>query len=121
MNRRALLLASLVGSLLQVAMVVAGHRSPAVSALFAVGGMSLSLLAGALYAWLARPVPMRGALLGGLAAGAIGAFVGILVSHLLGDVPASLLALGTSSSAVTGLIGGALGALAFGRRASAVA
>jgi hypothetical protein len=119
MNNRALAIASLVGTLLQVVMVVAGHSSPAVAKLFAVGGMGLSLVAGVIYARLARPSSKGSAAIGGLAAGAICAFIGILVSHLLGDVPASLLVLGTISSAVTGAIGGVLGALGAGRAATA--
>ena len=81
--------------------------------------MGLSLVAGVLYARLARSATKGGASLGGLAAGAICAFIGILVSYLLGDVPVSLLALGTVSSAVTGAIGGLLGALSLGRTAAA--
>ncbi|HKP16415.1 MAG TPA: DUF6265 family protein [Gemmatimonadaceae bacterium] len=115
MSFRALTIASLVGTLLQVVMVVAGHSSPAIKGLFAVGGMGLSLIAGVIYARLAGRTTKGSAALGGLAAGAICAFLGILVSHLLGDVPASLLALGTISSAVTGAIGGLLGALGAGR------
>ena len=121
MSTRALLIASLVGTLMQVAMVVVGHSSPAVAQLFAVGGMGLSLLAGFLYARLARPATKGSAAVGGGAAGAICAFAGILVSYLLGDVPASLLALGTLSSAVTGAIGGVIGALTLGRAATAPA
>jgi hypothetical protein len=68
MNSRALLVSSLVGTLLQVVMVVAGHSSPAIKALFAVGGMGLSLVAGVLYARLARPVTKGNAALGGAAA-----------------------------------------------------
>jgi Domain of unknown function (DUF6265) len=119
MSSRSLVIASLVGTLLQVVMVVAGHSSPAVKGLFAVGGMGLSLVAGLIYARLARPATKGGAALGGSTAGAICAFLGILVSYLLGDVPASLLALGTISSAVTGAIGGVLGALGAGRAATA--
>ena len=119
MSSRALVIASLVGTLLQVVMVVAGHSSPAIAALFAVGGMGLSLVAGVLYARLARPATKGSAALGGAAAGAVCAFIGILVSHLLGDVPASLLALGTLSSAFTGAIGGFLGTLGTSRIAAA--
>ena len=119
MSTRSLVIASLVGTLLQVAMVVAGHSSPAIKGLFAVGGMGLSLVAGVLYARLARPTTKSSASIGGLAAGAICAFLGILVSYLLGDVPASLLALGTLSSAVTGAIGGVIGSLSLGRAATA--
>jgi len=110
-NQRALAVAASIGTVAQVAMVVAGHTNPAVAATFAVGGMGLSLLAGVLYAWLARTgAPTLGALAtGGALAGGICAFIGILVSRLLGDVPTSLLLLGTISSVVTGAIGGALG------------
>ncbi len=119
MSTRPLIIASLVGTLLQVAMVVAGHSNPAIKGLFAVGGMGLSLVAGVLYARLARTATKGSASIGGLAAGAICAFLGILVSYLLGDVPASLLALGTLSSAVTGAIGGVLGSLSLGRATTA--
>jgi len=119
MHTRALATASTVGTVLQVAMVVAGHSSPGIKALFAVGGMGLSLVAGVLYARLARSATKGSASLGGLAAGAICAFLGIFVSWRLGDVPASLLALGTVSSAVTGAIGGLVGALSLGRTAAA--
>ena len=121
MSTRALLIASLVGTLMQVAMVVVGHSSPAVAQLFAVGGMGLSLLAGFLYARLARPATKGSAAVGGGVAGAICAFAGILVSYQLRDVPASLLALGTLSSAFTGAIGGVIGALTLGRAATAPA
>ena len=119
MSARSLLIASLVGTLLQIVMVVAGHSNPAIKGLFAFGGMGLSLVAGVLYARLARPAKKGGAGLGGLAAGAICAFVGILVSYLLGDVPGLLLVFGTLSSAVTGAIGGLLGALSLGRSTAA--
>ena len=112
-NKRALLLASLIGTVLQVAMVVAGHSNPSIANLFAVGGMGISLLAGLLYAMWARGDSKSTIVVGGLAAGAICAFLGILVSHLLGDVPRSLLVLGTISSAVTGALGGWLGTFLF--------
>jgi len=118
MNTRALGIASLIGTLLQVAMVVAGHSSPAIAGLFAVGGMGISLVAGVIYARLAKDATKRSAAIGGGVAGAICAFIGILVSYLLGDVPASLLALGTLSSAFTGAIGGFLGALGTSRVAA---
>ena len=120
MSSRALLTSSLIGTLLQVVMVVARHWSPALKAIFAGGGVGLSLVAGVLYARLARPATRGNAALGGAAAGAICAFLGILVSYLLGDVPGSLLALGTISSAVTGALGGFIGALSTGRAAAAV-
>jgi uncharacterized protein YndB with AHSA1/START domain len=112
-DARALLQASLLGTVLQVGMVVAGHYHPSVASLFAAGGMGLSLAAGLLYALLARGDRRSATVVGGLAAGAICAFIGILVSHLLGDVPRSLLVLGTVSSALTGALGGWLGTILF--------
>jgi hypothetical protein len=119
MSTRSLVVASVVGTLLQLAMVVAGHSSEAIKASFAVGGMGLSLVAGVLYARLARPATKGGAASGGAAAGGICALLGIAVSYFLGDVPASILVLGTLSSAVTGALGGLLGTIGQGRVASA--
>jgi hypothetical protein len=109
LNSRALLIATIVGTVLQVAMVVAGHSNKSIANLFAVGGMGFSLVAGIIYAVTARSGTASSLAIGGLLAGALCAFIGILVSYLLHDVPMSLLALGTVSSAVTGAIGGAIG------------
>jgi hypothetical protein len=116
-NSRAVFIASLIGTVLQVAMVVAGHTNASVAAMFAVGGMSISLIAGLVYGYLVKGSRNLGGLIaGGATAGGVCAFIGILVSHLMGDVPPSLLLLGTLSSVVTGAIGGAIGK-AFGSRA----
>ena len=115
-NRRALTTATLIGTVLQVGMVVSGHTNPAVKNLFAVGGMTISLVAGVAYVLLAPRGTDSSPTLGGTLAGALCALIGIGVSFWLGDVPASLLALGTLSSAVTGAIGGwVTGKLARGR------
>jgi hypothetical protein len=90
-------------------MVVAGHSNKSIAKLFAIGGMSLSLIAGVIYAVLARGGTTGSAVVGGILAGAICALIGIAVSYFLGDVPVTLLALGTLSSAVTGAIGGWVG------------
>jgi len=108
-NSRALVLATVIGTVLQVVMVVAGHSNRSIASLFAVGGMGFSLIAGLLYAIMAKGGSTSSLAVGGLLAGAICAFIGILISHLLGDVPVSLLVLGTVSSAVTGAIGGWIG------------
>lgn len=112
-NTRAVLIAVVAGTVLQVAMVVAGHSNKSIASLFAVGGMGLSLLAGLIYAYIARESgsSLGNLAIGGAIAGGVCAFIGILVSNLMGDVPASLLLLGTVSSIVTGAIGGAIGKL----------
>lgn len=115
-NVRALLWATIAGTVLQVVMVFAGHHHPSIASLFAVGGMFLSLVAGLVYAYLARGERTLGrTILGGALAGALCGFLGILVSVMLGDVPASLLLFGTLSSAVTGALGGLIWSALKGR------
>jgi hypothetical protein len=112
-NTRAVVLASTLGTVLQVAMVLAGHSTPSIAALYAVGGMGFSFIAGIAYAMWARGSTTSSLVVGGLLSGAICAFIGIFVSYLLGDVPVSLLTLGTLSSAATGAVGGWLGKFVF--------
>lgn len=106
--RSAFRQATILGTILQVAMVVAGHWVPFIKLhVFALGGVAISLIAGVVYARAAREG--RGAsALNGAIAGGIGALIGIIVSFALGDVAAIILIIGTTSSAVTGAIGGAL-------------
>ncbi len=106
MDHRHVVRATAIGTALQLAMVISGHFFPAVAALFAIGGMGFSGLAG----WLAarRRAGWGLSLAGGAIAGGVCAAIGIGVSVRLGDVPASLLALGTMSSVVTGVIGAAI-------------
>lgn len=109
MNIRALLIAAGIGLALQLAMVIGGHYWPFIkNNLFAVGGMAISLAAGAIYGRMAAEA-WGPSLIGGLVAGAVCALLGIGVSVALKDVPAPVLAFGTMGSAVAGLIGGALG------------
>jgi hypothetical protein len=71
--------------------------------------MGFSLTAGLVYTLVAGTGSGASLALGGLIAGAVCALIGIGVSYALKDVPASLLLLGTVSSAVTGAIGGFVG------------
>jgi xanthine/uracil permease len=109
MDTSALMRATAVGTVLQLGMVLGGHYSTAISQLFPVLGMTFSFVAGALYVRWAKRSTRRSAALGGAVAGAACAFLGIAVSFALGDVFASILALGTLSSAVTGMLGGLAG------------
>lgn len=114
MSRKAMVPALLLGTLLQVAMVVIGHYTVAVASLFAPLGMVISLIAGFLYARWART--SRGdSVLGGAIVGSLCALIGIVVSYTLGDVTAWILFLGTLSSAFTGAIGGLIGQVVAGR------
>jgi len=106
MNRLAR--ATLIGTIAQIAMVVIGHFVPTVASLFAIGGMGISALAG----WAAlkgQAASISAAAGGGALAGGISAAIGIGASVAMGDVPASLLVMGTGASVVTGLIGGLIG------------
>lgn len=97
---------TLGGAILQIAMVVAGHFNEFIkNNVFAIGGMAISLIFGALFARAAAR-SKGGALLGGLMVGGASALLGISVSVLFGDTDASILAFGTAGSAVAGLIGG---------------
>ncbi len=100
--------AAIVGTLLQLAMVLSGHWIEFIKMnVFAIGGMLISAIAGVLYARAARVDRKQSALQGALVGG-LSALIGIVVSFALGDVPASILALGTLSSTATGAIGGAI-------------
>jgi hypothetical protein len=113
--RSALVNATLIGTALQLAMVVSGHYNKGIANLFAVLGMTISLVAGLLFALWAKQPTVSGAALGGLIAGGVCALLGIIVSYALGDVTAMIIILGTVSSAVTGAIGGAVGYLVASR------
>ncbi|MDB4908804.1 MAG: hypothetical protein JWO05_3588 [Gemmatimonadetes bacterium] len=106
MNARALQVSTIVGTILQVAMVTLGHWSLPLQQLFPVIGVTISLVAGVIYGRMARDGRGSSAKAGALAGG-IGAFLGVVVSVLLGDAAPVVLAIGTISSAVTGAIGGA--------------
>lgn len=110
MNRKALINATVIGTVLQLIMVLSGHWVPAVAAQFAIIGTGISLVAGLLYARAAKG-SWSDSTLGGVIAGAVCALLGIVVSVVLGDVPPIILIIGTLSSAVGGVIGGAIGKL----------
>jgi hypothetical protein len=90
-------------------MVVAGHYLPAVKDQFALGGMSISAVTGLLNSLWSKGGSTADAVKGGAIAGGGSAFLGILVSNLLKDVPAAVLGFGTAGSAVTGILGAVLG------------
>ncbi len=112
----ALVKSTVVGTILQLAMVIAGHYSPAIANQFPAAGMTISGIAGLLFALWTRQKATSAAA-GGVVAGGVSAFLGILVSYLLGDVPASVLGIGTAGSVITGAIGGVIGKLVAPKRA----
>ena len=113
---------TLVGTLAQVGMVVAGHYVPFIKDnVFAIGGMVISLIFGATWAATFSTSTGKGAG-GGAIIGGICAIIGIAVSVVLGDTPAIVLSFGTLSSTATGALGGLVGfKLAANRQGSNVA
>jgi hypothetical protein len=100
--------AIIVGTAIQLAMVVAGHWVPFIKLnVFAIGGVVISALAGGMYARDARVSRGKSAA-GGAVAGGVCALIGIAVSCALGDVEPMILVLGTFSSAIGGAVGGAI-------------
>ncbi len=110
MNRKALIIATDIGLVLQLIMVIAGHYEAAIAAWFAIGGMVISLVAGMIYVRRARN-GWSDSLICGALAGGICAVIGIAVSCALGDVAPMILVVGTLGSAVAGAIGGAVAKL----------
>jgi len=109
---RILQRALVVGTGLQVAMILIGHFSAFVrDHVFLFGGMMISATAAYLYAMDFGAGFGRG-ILGGAIAGGICALVGIAASVALGDTPAVTLALGTAISTLTGAAGGFWGEIA---------
>lgn len=101
---------TVLATLLQVAMVVAGHYSPQIAGLFALGGTAISTAGGLLYALWTRGTPSAADdAKGGAIAGGLSALIGIAVSVALGDVPPGTLAYGTLFSALGGILGGVTG------------
>ena len=104
--------ALIVGTILQIAMIVLGHFVPFVRIhVFTFGGMMISGIAGYLYAMDYAAGFVRG-MIGGAVAGGGCALIGIACSVLLGDTALYQLALGTAISVVTGIAGGFWGQIA---------
>ena len=101
--------ATLIGTLLQVAMVVLGHYSEPVRNGFAVGWTGIAAITGYLFSRLAGRTARGGSATGGAIAGGVAGLIGTVVSALLGDVTGQTIGIGTISSVVAGLLGGAVG------------
>jgi hypothetical protein len=106
---RGLVRATLIGTVLQLALVVTGHYDQRVARSFGLIGPLLSLVAGFLAGRWSAGLGKGGAAASGLVAGAACALLGILESFSLGEVPAWVIAIGPIGDGVTGAIGGFLG------------
>lgn len=108
MNPKAIVSTLIIFTVLQLAMVLAGHWVPFVKVnLFAPLGTVISLVGAIWYVRAARPA-WTWAVVGGAIVGGVSALIGILISYGLGDVPVETLFIGTGASAVAGAVGGAV-------------
>ena len=109
-SQGALTKATLVGTLLQLAMVIAGHYSePIRTNGFAILGTGIAAVTGFLFARWAGRTARLGSGTGGAIAGGVAGLLGTIVSAILGDVTAQTIGIGTISSVIGGLVGGAIG------------
>ncbi len=107
-----------IGTGLQLLMVISGHFLDPIAQLFAIGGVSISLIAGAGFGASSSLRLGRAAGRGGLVGGGC-ALIGIAVSCALGDVEPIVLTFGTASSAVAGCIGAVVSRSVVGPRGAA--
>jgi hypothetical protein len=115
---KPMMTSAVLGTILQLIMVVVGHYVPQVASLFPVVGTAIGGVAGLLNGWWSPNASPQNAAGGGAVAGGVGGLIGTIVSHLLGDVPASTLAIGTGASAGAGILGGLIGKYLGGRSAA---
>ena len=104
--------ATIAGAVLQIALSLAGHIFPWVAIhFFLFGRMMISASAGYLYGMEYGRGYAVGAL-GGAIAGGLCLVPAILLSVLLGDTEAAMLAVGTGICILTGAAGGVFGQMA---------
>ena len=114
---RPLVIATVVGIVLQVAMYVLGHFSRWIAVnVFDFGGMMISASAAYLYA-MASGKGYFSSATGGAIAGGICGFIGIAFSAALGDSRASYIATATAIAVFVGAVGGIFGQMAATLRA----
>jgi len=113
---KILLRAFIVGTVLQVIMVVLGHFVPwVVLHVFMFGGMMISATAAYLYAMDAGKGYFPGATAGAIVGGAC-ALIGIAVSVMLGETASGLIPGATAVCVLTGAVGGLFGQMAANMR-----
>jgi len=111
MDTTALFRATLVGTALQLTMILIGHLSPGLlqGNFFPITGTFLGGVTGFLCGRWAAGGRMGQNAAAGATAGGIAGVLGAAVSAALGDVPLSTIGIAGASTVVTGAIGGVLG------------
>jgi hypothetical protein len=108
---------TIIGTVLQVGMILLGKVSPVVGQNFAIGGTSIAAATGVIASMMAKPAGMGGAVGAGAIAAGVSALIGTLVSMATGQTGVDTIAIGTGSSVVAGAIGGVVGQLFAGKKA----
>lgn len=109
LGQGALTKATLVGTLLQVAMVVLGHFLPAIQSSYPIVGSLIAAFTGLMFGKAAMRPARMGSATGGAIAGGVSGFLGSGLSAILGDVPGPTIGVATIASVIAGLAGGAIG------------
>jgi hypothetical protein len=107
---------TMIGTVLQVGMILLGKMVPMVAQNFALGGTGIAAATGVIASMMAKPAGMGGAAGGGAVAAGVSALIGTLVSLATGQTPMETVAIGTGSSVVAGAIGGVVGQLFAGKK-----
>ena len=110
---------TMIGTVLQVAMVLLGKVSPEVGQNFAIGGTTIAAVTGVLASLMNRQPAMGGAVGGGAIAAGVSALIGTVVSMATGQTGMDTIMIGTGSSIVAGALGGVVGQLFGGRKTGA--
>jgi hypothetical protein len=107
---------TVIGTVLQVGMVLLGKVNPSVGQNFAILGTSIAALTGVLASLMNRQPAMGGALGGGAIAAGVSALIGTVVSMATGQTGMDTILIGTGSSVVAGALGGVVGQLFGGKK-----
>lgn len=111
MNKPALTRATVVGTILQVAMITVGHFKPDLMGgnFFAIVGTSLGAATGVCYGLWAKGGSTGQGALGGAISGGLAGVLGSAASAGIGDSTLQTIGIAGVSTVVTGAIGGILG------------
>ncbi len=107
-SRGALARATIIGTLLQVAMVVLGHWVEPIRNGFPILGSLIGFATGIMFGKWSHRAGRMGSARGGAIAASVSSFLGTIVSFGLHDVPGNVIGIGTLTGIVTGMIGGAV-------------
>ena len=118
MNQQALNRSLIIGTILQLLMITAGHFIPdlLLGSFFPIVGTSIGAASGVLYGLWAKGATAGQASLGGAVAGGVAGVLGSAASAALGDVPGATVGIAGVSTLVSGALGGVVGRM-FGARA----